>query len=350
MGRLITDPNKLSQGTKDKISKACNKGIKVKFSQWYKPFQYEKSPTGSSMTEITIDTKKFDRNPFLVAEELIRMRRHYSKLNKEYMPPSNLEELKEVKKNNKIKETKELMEQLENHINNKKNEIIKNPTLKGLARYGIEQLPDIDIFQSKDGASTLSVMGSGQTGKTFLMRHIMNKMYDNTDWISVLYTLSPHIKLFEGLKEIKIRPAFNKCDEYLIEMMKDINMETDNKYRFMNFFDDILEEGTKHKQIIDRLCLIYRNSLLSTWLSTQYPKLINKKNRSNINSFILFRFHQFDYLEEVIKSYLKPYFMDILGSRNMDEMIDLYHAATEDHGFIYVSPFQNQITFHRLKL
>lgn len=346
MGKLINNIEDLSPGTKKKIQNACDKSIKVRFSQWSKEFEYE-SPTGNKMIELTIDTKDFDRNCILVAEELIRLRKYYHKANKEFIPPDNFNDIKELKKNNNNKKIKDLMELLNK---DKTEKVQKYLPLKGLARYGIPQLSDIDIYQPKTNASTVASMGSGQTGKTTLMVHVMKKLYDNPNWIGYLYTLSPTIKAFSVLNEIKIRPGFEKADEYMIEMMKYVNSNTDNKYPFINFFDDILEEGNKHNKVIDRLCLIYRNALLSTWLSTQYPKLINKKNRSNINSFVLFRFHQMDYLEEVIKSFLKPYFLKILGKCNMDDMIELYHTATEDHGFIYISPFQDSISFHKLKL
>jgi hypothetical protein len=132
-------------------------------------------------------------------------------------------------------------------------------------------------------------------------------------------------------------------------MQKYINQNTDNRYNFMNFFDDIIDN--KYSKLVDQLCLILRNSNISTWLSTQYPYLISKKNRTNINSFFFFRFHNHEFLDEIIRAFLQPYFKDILGKNyNKESATKLYHDVTANHGFIYLVPFEDRCEFYKLQL
>lgn len=313
-----------------RIEKCCETGKLFRFNVYSKKYKYEKSTSNSGIKVITINPNNFDNDPEKVADEVIRIRKKIRKENKTYIPTGALG-------NGKSGHTTLINPEL----------IMK---VKGLAKYGITQLSDINLYLPKTGASTVASMGSGQTGKSTLLRYIANKYYLNKDHINILYTMSANIKLYGNLDEfIEVRHGFNSGDEAGIEMQKYINSKRKNNemIKFMNFFDDIIDN--KYSATVDKMILVYRNQLISTWLSTQYPYLISKKNRNNINSFILFRFHVSTFLEQVIKDYLKPYFIKILGKNaNMDDMIQLYMDATDDHGFIYISPFEDRIEFIRL--
>jgi hypothetical protein len=316
-----------------KIKLACEKKKHFSFHVYDKAYKLTHAyHTGVLIKKI--ETKDFDYDPDKVMEEIIKIRKETRQNNKKLLgakPEEVLIRIAEAKQ----KEPQEPQNFIE---------------VTGLGKYGIVQDNDIELFMPKTGASTVATMGSGQTGKSTLMMHIFNKYYDDKKHINILYTHSPQIKLLQGNnKNLLIREGFNEKDEGCIQMQKYINQNTNNKYLFMNFFDDIIDN--KFSKTVDDCILIFRNSLVSTFLSTQYPYLISRKNRNNINSTILFRFHNMGFLEEVIKDYLKPYFMKILGpNASKDDYIKLYQEATEDHGFMYISPFEDRLNFIKLKL
>lgn len=321
MPKIVNNIEDLSDRVKEYIKKACETGIILYFTQYDKRSKVE---NGKAVIQIRIDPKDFDYDYTRIAEHLIKERKKYMRSNRSYKTENN-------------DQVKTLTEP----------RIIKC----GIIKYGIEQQEYIRIYNPESGASTLAIIGSSQTGKSTLWAHIYNLFYDNNKYCSILYTVSPEMKVLGKINKeyLIIRNNFNHEDENTIEMQKYINDEKNNKYNFLNIFDDIVDN--KYSKTVDKLCLVYRNSMISTIISTQYPFLISKKNRSNINSFALFKFHQFNFIEEMIKTYLKPLFIDILGKdATMDQMIELYQEATKDHGFIYYSPFEAKLQFIKLAI
>lgn len=331
----------LSDGFMKRIKLHCENGKPFRFNIYDKQYKFEISPSGSGIRSITILPKDFDSDSIKIAEEVIRIRKEIRKKNKLYVIGDTMKDTYIQEVLNKLPGVEPVVE-----IMNHPEKIIA----KGLAKYGIPQMDDIKLYLPKTGASTVASFGASQTGKSTLLRYVAAKHYLNKKYINFLYTVSANIKLYnEGNEYWDIRNGFNDADGAMIEMQKNINFKLGNKFKFMNFFDDILE--LRYSKIISKLCLVYRNQMISTWISTQYPALINKSNRVNINSTVLFRFHQCNFIEDMIKTYLKPYFTKILGKNaSMDEMINFYMLATEDHGFIYIVPFEDRIDFVKLKV
>ena len=349
MPKRISDTNDFSEPFKERIRLACEKDQRFRFTIYDKQFKFERSPSGSGVRTVILKPVDFNNDPILLSNEVLRLRKEQGRKNRLYKIGS--EKRKSVKMHN-IKMEDIIASEINDSPLNNESIIVAVEELKGLAKYGIKQLSDIDIYMPKTGASTVASMGSGQTGKSTLLRYVYDKYYSNEKWINFLYTLSANIDLFKNHDEFLIvRNGFGNNDEAMIEMMKNLNFQAENKYSFMNFFDDILQGDNKNNPFIAKLCLFYRNQNISSWFSTQYPYLISKSNRTNINSFIFFRLHNMEFLAEVIVAFLKPYFKKILGPKaNMDEMVNFYHEATADHGFIYLIPFEDRITFHKLAI
>ena len=111
--------------------------------------------------------------------------------------------------------------------------------------------------------------------------------------------------------------------------------------------DDIID--VKFSALISNLILTYRNSNISSLISLQYPKLLNKSARANINNIILFNFNTDETIIDTIKLYLRNHF-NKLGFKTFDEQLSLYKELTKNHGFIYLNTINNYISFHRLTI
>jgi len=201
---------------------------------------------------------------------------------------------------------------------------------------------------TKESGNTCVIFGSSQTGKTTLMTKTIYPQYyeNNKEFITTLFSGNPQIDAYKNYKTLLIGDGFYAKSERYIKMHKVINMKTNNHYRFLELFDDILE--MKYSRILNNLILSYRNSNISSVICLQYIKLLSKQNRANVNNIILFRSHTEEAIKDIIDTYLKQYFRKI-GLQTYPEMYHFYIEATKDYGFIYICTKLNRVTFHRLK-
>lgn len=205
----------------------------------------------------------------------------------------------------------------------------------------------INLKLDKDTGNTIFIIGSSKMGKSTCMMHLYRKYFDKKNFISMLFSKSKHIDVYKDNNRLMKCDTFNNDSAKLINLEKFINSKTRNKYNFMNMLDDIVD--VKFNKLLNEMIMTYRNSNISCIVSMQYAKLLAKNARTNINNIILFGFNTDESIEDIIKTYLKGYFGK-LGLKSMDEKINFYRKVCENHGFIYLHPASNHISFHRLKL
>lgn len=232
----------------------------------------------------------------------------------------------------------------------------KRQVRRTLADYGIKQQNSINLYNANKHF-TFVVYGSGMMGKSTLIMHLYDRYFaHDKDRITTLYTHSSHIDKYQNHNNLIIRKNFTEADKALIASHKGINEEGENRYKFLEVFDDIINiRGGIGKggedDLVSSLILYYRNSGVSTIISTQYEKLISKQNRSNVHSCAFFGFTNVRVVKELIESYLEPYFKEILGNdATMTEMVELYQIATQDHGGIYLIPHERRIEFFKINI
>jgi hypothetical protein len=311
----------VAQSFYDRCVLACERNSKFTFNVW------EKNANIGKQKSYAIIPSEFENNPVLVLDEVQRIRA-------------------QVKVNNR----KQIIENYNKPDNIISPDKVINNIISPCVNNKINMTLDSNINIYTDGLpTTLFIAGSGKAGKSRLLMHIWNKNYANLDWITFLFTFSSQNKIYEKDKKLLIRNEFNAKDSAMIESMKYINQHTDNKYNFLCMFDDCID--IKYSPVVNKLVCVYRNSGLSTIISSQYVKMLSKQNRANINSIAFFRFNEDEVIEQVIKMYLKSYFIQILGrDRNMIDMVKYYKDMTMDHGFFYLVPCEQTLTYHRLKL
>lgn len=196
-------------------------------------------------------------------------------------------------------------------------------------------------------ASTI-LLGSSKRGKSTLLEYIFNKYYTDKRFITTLFSLNSQIPLYKSFRENALTcSVFNKRSERYINLQQYINKKCDNKYWFHNVFDDVLD--MQYKKLINNLILTYRNSNMSTILSLQYLYLIPKMIRANANNFLLFGMNSEESIEGVVKTFLRCHFKK-MGYDKLADQIELYKFLTDDHGFIYLNPISDKISFHRLNI
>lgn len=315
-----------------KINEVCQDPKKhdIKFKLIDKKMNHKKGLNSSNKIICIINVDDYNRDPKLILNEITRIHNEQDKYNNKF----------ETLQNRLLASQPILQPQLPEQL------------LKlNLSDYGIVQMDDIKIFEDGLGATTTLVVGRSKSGKSHLLMHIYEKYFSHLkDLISVLFAGNPHIDHYKGHKRLLIRDCsegFTPVDGAIVESWQKINVQTKNHYKWLFIVDDCV---SKQNKVLKNACLLYRNSLISSIISIQYIFLIAKENRNNVNSIMFFKFDDEEHIKEIIKCFFKSHFKKILGPKaTLDDMVKLYKLATEKHGFIYWSPFEEKIEFIKLK-
>ena len=223
-------------------------------------------------------------------------------------------------------------------------EKIEQPIIKTF--YDIPIQDKLDLKISNKTGQTMVILGSGQQGKSTRMMEIYKEYYSpNKQYISTLFSINSHIKIYKGDKKLLRCKGFTKQAEKYVKLEKYINSKTDNKYHFLSLIDDVID--AKFKQTLNEMILTYRNSNISTIICLQYGYLLSKMNRANVNRIIIFKTNSAESIKDLIETFLKPYFIR-MGINNYSDQVELFKHVTKDYGFFYINNFEDKLTFHRL--
>lgn len=205
----------------------------------------------------------------------------------------------------------------------------------------------VDLILDEHTGNSTILLGASKMGKSTLLMHLYDKYYNKKDIISALFTINPHIGLYKNHKNLIICETFNKKSELLIKEEKYINVKTNNHYSFCNILDDIID--IRYSMLLNNMIMTYRNSNMSSLISIQSPKLLNKNARGNVNNIFLFNFISDEMCLDAVKLYCRNFF-NKMGYRGDEEQVKLYRELTKNHGFIYINIINNHISFHRLNI
>lgn len=210
-----------------------------------------------------------------------------------------------------------------------------------------EQSSNINNFiLDPNTGNTTVILGSSKRGKSTLMMKLYQQFYESDpEYISTLFSGNHHIGVYQGYKNLLVSEGFGPRSENYVKMEKFINSKTNNKYKFLNLFDDIID--VKYKKLINNLILTYRNANISTIMCLQYAMLLSKGNRANVNNYIIFGCNQADAKKDMIDLFLKPYFVN-MGLTNYRDQINYFDKITDNFGFFYLNNVHNKMSTHRL--
>lgn len=206
----------------------------------------------------------------------------------------------------------------------------------------------IKLDLNHNTGNTICIFGSSKKGKSTLMMYLYKKIFaQRKEYISTLFSPNIHIGVYKTNKKLLTCNTFNHQAEKYIHLQKYINEKTDNHYKFLNMFDDIID--AKHKQLMNEMIMTYRNSNISTMICLQYGYLLSKMNRANINYSIIFGSNSHESILDLINTFLKQHFIR-MGVFDLNDQVKLYKQVTKNHGFILIDNLHDKMTFHRLKL
>ncbi len=279
--------------------------------------------TGNGIISHRVDPKRFNGDSTLIHKEIERIKDEQKRINRSF---------------------KDEGRRLQYGVNSEVQDTVVNNKIKyssPLRAFSSKVNLDLD----EDTGNSTVIFGSGKRGKTKLLLYLYLKYYNNSRYINTLFCMNPQIKEYNKFK-LKYK-GFDSDATDLIKSHQYLNSQVNNKYEFVEFFDDIVTE--KNKPILNELVLTYRNSNISCMILLQYIYLLSKMNRATINNVFIFGFNTDEACREIIKTYLEGHF-NKMGYTTEDSRLAFFKEITDNHGFIYVKPQTNNISFHRLIL
>lgn len=191
----------------------------------------------------------------------------------------------------------------------------------------------------ENGGVSFAMIGSTRSGKTTAMLHVFKKYFKKH--LTFLMTHSSHSQIYTPLKKAVI------CNGFYPSLLKDgmkYNQYTKNSMPMCWIFDDLATDGKTSKDMT-KLLTIGRNSGMSVILTGQKMNMLNATGRSNVNYVCLFRQNTSTAIEDVIKTYLRPY---LPRSCSILDMIEIYKSLTEDHHFIVIDTLNDEAFLTRV--
>ena len=140
--------------------------------------------------------------------------------------------------------------------------------------------------KGKTGVTTL-ILGSGYTGKTYLLSSELELIKPYEYDLIILFTESIHV---DSLDKIRERPdilILEGFDQKIPEFLKNLNSAVGLKYQFLLILDDIISEKSTRHSTLGKMITTYRNSNISTVVLAQYPTIIERAARTNFNQLVV---------------------------------------------------------------
>lgn len=190
---------------------------------------------------------------------------------------------------------------------------------------------DVEFPAQKSGGVSFALIGSTRSGKTTLLKYILDKYFEKH--ITILMSNSIHAPIYKEIDQCIKSPLYSPR---IIKEGYEINRKTNNHYPFLFVLDDVVDK--KNDKELLKLLTIYRNSGLSTIISVQSPILLNTASRGNVNFVCLGKMNSDENIEKVVRMYL----MSFLRGR-IDDKIREYKALTEDHHWFLVNNLTGEV-------
>ena len=197
----------------------------------------------------------------------------------------------------------------------------------------------LNVPDAETGGMTVALVGSTRSGKTTLLKHILDTCFDKH--LGVLMTPSLHAPIYEDIKGLAKAPFYVPR---IIEEMFGINRKCDNHYPFLAVLDDVVT--AKFDKTLMKSFTIYRNSGITTVMSVQNPIIFNSVTRGNFNAVILGYLNSDEACEKAIRMFC---YTSIPG-KNIEEKIHQYKTMTADHHWLYIDHLSGGMTRFKLRL
>jgi hypothetical protein len=199
----------------------------------------------------------------------------------------------------------------------------------------------LNIDDLKETGTSTVIFGASKSGKTTLLKDILDKYYSGKNVITLLIADNVHSNIYKKIDSSIIKT--DRFDTDLIADLHKIQKKTDNKYHFVIVMDDMILQKNDPK--ILQMMLTMRNAKISTVILLQSPTLLSKNGRFNGNNFIFKRTNNHENAEQVMKFFLGGF--GIFYGLKTNEKIKLFRDITDDYGFVYLDALNDKITYHK---
>jgi len=197
---------------------------------------------------------------------------------------------------------------------------------------------EVELPEKKTGGVSFCLIGSTRSGKTTLLKHLLNEYFSRH--ITVLMSNSIHAPIYKEIEGCIKSPLYS---HKVIKEGYEINRKTNNHYPILYVLDDIVDR--KFDKELLKMMTIYRNSGLSTIISIQDPMLLSTAARGNVNFACLGYFNSDEKVEKIVRLYLTSHFKGPI-----EEKIREYKRLTSDHHWIMVDNINGVVYRFKLKL
>lgn len=197
---------------------------------------------------------------------------------------------------------------------------------------------DLEFPPQKTGGVSIGLIGSTRSGKTTLLKYLIDKYFD--EHIPILMSNSIHAPIYKEIDGCIKSPIYSPR---IIREGYEINRKCDNHYPFLFILDDVVDK--KFDKELLKLLTIYRNTGLSAIISVQSPILLNSASRGNINFVMLGRLNSDESIEKVVRMYLMSYL-----EGKIEDKVRAYKKLTENHFFILVNNLTGEVTRFKIMI
>lgn len=233
-------------------------------------------------------------------------------------------------------------------------------TCNDIKNHAVYFKKNTSFFEPEKTGVTYAIIGKSFSGKTYFIIQELNKLSKN-DLMKynaiILFTESTSaepLKMISNDLKKKLIVLDRLCPKILYAIKK-INNDTNNLFKFLIIFDDILDLRGK---LLTKTILTLRNSNISTIISIQYEKLVSPAQRLSFHNIILFnlRSEQWEYM---LKGFILGNIKDKLrtlknipaGSRlgSVTNIAQIMRQCMEDYILYYNQRKDEVIIFHKEK-
>jgi hypothetical protein len=192
------------------------------------------------------------------------------------------------------------------------------------------------------GGCSVLMCGSGRSGKTTALKHIIDKYFKKH--CGIIFSNSSKAHAYREMNY----PLLPLCNAYIPELINSayrINKETQNSFPFLFVLDDV--PLARNDKELMKTTTIYRNSGVSLIHCAQSPNMISPTCRSNYTFFMLFHNNSSEQAENACKFFLRGRLPD---KWNMNQKVAWLQKATEDHHFILINNWTGEIMRCKINL
>jgi hypothetical protein len=199
------------------------------------------------------------------------------------------------------------------------------------------------IFKPEESGKTTAIIGPSFSGKSTMFVNELNKLKPGEYDKIIIFTESPNAEPLQKINKKLDVKIFDRFVPNVVKVLKDINQETNNRFKFFVAFDDVI--NLKQDNLFSKLILIMRNSNISTCVITQYIKLMTPGVRNSLHSMYFINLKTLDY-EYILRSFLASHFRQLLNEKGsytkLSEMVKEYCKGS----IVYYDNRKDKLNFY----